>query len=242
MKKVTLEVCISSVADALAAVNAGADRLELNVGLELGGLTPSIGLLLEVLEVVKGKKVSVVTMIRPRGSGFVYNDSEKQVMVNDAESLLYAGADGIVFGGLNEQGALDEPLTHTMCDIAKEHEAVFHRAFDVIEDQEKALADLIELGVKRVLTSGGKQSAEAGIAQLKRLRELSRGRIEILAGAGIGAENVERIVRETGCDGVHGSFSVLKHDEAGVVVDNNYPATCETKVRAVREILDKVNG
>lgn len=242
MNKVTLEVGISSVADAVAAVNGGADRLELNLGLELGGLTPSIGLVVEVLDVGKDKQVDVVTMIRSRASGFVYSESEKQVMVNDAEALLMAGVNGIVFGGLNGDGSVDLSFTEAMCEMADGREVVFHRAFDVIQDQVKALEDLIRCGVKRVLTSGGKASAAAGIAQLKRLNELSAGRIEILAGAGINADNVQQIVNESGCRGVHGSFSVLKNDEAGVVGENTYPATCEDKVSAVRRVLDNIHG
>ena len=42
--QILLEVCVGSAADIETAIAAGANRLELCSALELGGLTPSIGL------------------------------------------------------------------------------------------------------------------------------------------------------------------------------------------------------
>jgi copper homeostasis protein len=230
-----LEVCVASVEDALAAEAAGADRLELNMALELGGLTPTASLLQEVKHAVQ---IPVIAMIRPRAGGFCYSRAESLVMMRDAELLLGLGADGLVAGALLADGTMDCRFWQQIGQMARGRETVFHRAFDVIRQQEVALRQLIDFGTTRVLTSGGRVTALEGSDQIARLKRLAGGRIEVLPAAGITPENVSDLIRATGCDQVHGSFRERRHDPAGCVSDGNYPGACFSRVAAARAALD----
>ena len=200
---ITLEVCIDSVESALAATEAGADRLELNAALELGGLTPSPGL---VAEVLAATSLPVIAMLRPRAGDFMYSESEFRIIRRDAEALLAAGVAGLAFGFLDVFGTIDRPRIRAITAIMDGRESVFHRAFDLVPSLEFALEELIDLGIWRVLTSGGAETAIAGIPQLARLTEQAADRIEILAGAGVRASNVRRLIDATGCRQIHGTF------------------------------------
>lgn len=195
-----LEVCIGSLGDAKTAVNAGAQRLEICGALELGGLTPSLGLVEQVIAAVD---VPAVVMIRPRGGGFCYSDLEFRCMLRDAELALEAGARGIVFGCLTETGTIAVSKVTELVAVAGNNDTVFHRAFDFVPDLPAALHGLINIGVKRVLTSGGATTAIEGAQVLKLLIEQAKGHIELLPGGGVTASHVEDLIRITGCDQVH---------------------------------------
>jgi copper homeostasis protein len=232
---ILLEVCIASVEDAVAACSGGADRLELNIGMEVGGLTPSVGLLEEVKRAVT---LPVVAMVRPRAAGFRYTEIERRVMMRDAELLLGAGADGIVAGVLAEDGTLDFGFWQQLRRLTEGRQLVFHRALDVIPDQPTLLQRLIDAGTTRVLTSGGCETAWQGRQQIARLRRIAEGRIEILAGSGVCPSNAVPLVHATGCSQLHGSFRDVKHDSACCVADGSYPVTSARLVAATRAALD----
>jgi copper homeostasis protein len=232
--RIVLEVCVASVEDAIAAQDGGADRLELNMALELGGLTPTAGLLQEAKQAVE---IPVIVMIRPRGAGFCYSPHERQLMMRDAELLLSMGADGIAVGGLLSDGTIDCGFLDQMRDLSAGRELVFHRAFDMIANQEAALKQLIDHGANRVLTAGGCVTAVEGQQQIAKLRQVADSCMEILPGGGISADNVIELLRATGCDQVHGSFGTLGEDPAGSVADANYPRTCQTRVAQTRANL-----
>jgi copper homeostasis protein len=204
-QRTLLEICIASVDDALAAEAGGADRLELNAGLALGGLTPSVGALVETK---RATALPVVVMLRPRPGGFAYSDHDFQVMRRDLDLLLAHGADGVAFGILNEDGTVDESRSQKLLDQMCQVPAVFHRAFDVTPDPFVALQQLIGLGFCRLLTSGQQPSAHSGCALLAELVHQSRGRIEILPGGGVNRSTVTDIVAKTGCNQVHASLRV----------------------------------
>lgn len=211
-RRILLEVCIGSADDAEVAVGGGADRLELNAALALGGLTPSLGALLEVKRRVDRP---VVAMVRPRPGGFLYTRGEYDTMVRDAETLLDRGADGLALGVLTAGGEVDfERCRRLVRLLTPGHEAVFHRAFDATPDPFAALETLIALGFRRVLTSGQRPSAIEGIDLIAALIRRAAGRIEVLPGAGIKAANVAELVRRTGCDQVHGSFGEAREDSS----------------------------
>jgi copper homeostasis protein len=238
MADLLLEVCIASVQDAINARLNGANRLELNVALELGGLTPTVGLLREVKQ---SSEIPVIVMIRPRAGGFHYSQSEIVVMQRDAECLLEVGADGIAIGFLTPQAMIDKGLLTRFRRLTNERELVFHRAFDVISDQTAALQQLIDCGVNRVLTSGRGQNAMEGSERIGELQRQSQGRIEILPASGIDAANVADLLRSTGCRQVHGSFRRHHHDPAGPVGPATYPATCPQAVAGMRTALDRLD-
>ena len=200
MQPILLEICCGSAEDAIEAANGGADRVELCSALFLGGLTPSLGSLVEAKQ---RTQVPVIAMNRPRQAGFCYSATEFAVMERDAELLLERGADGIVFGILNADGTVDVKRTRALRQRIGARPAVFHRAFDVTPDPFRALEELIDLGITRVLTSGQKNSAPEGSGLIKQLLERAEGRIEMLPGAGITVENVRQLLERTGCAQVH---------------------------------------
>lgn len=195
-----VEIVCCSVDDCLAAERAGAGRIELCQALAEGGLTPSAGLLQEALAQVK---IPIAAMVRPRRSGFHYSPSERAVMERDVESHVAIGAHAVVFGCLDEEGRIDHAANARLIARKGGCDAVFHRAFDVVPDPREALETLIDLGFKRVLTSGQQASALEGAELVKSLVEQADGRIEILPAGGLRPQNVLQFVRDTGCDQVH---------------------------------------
>lgn len=200
MFSIQIEACCGSAQDALEAARGGADRVELNTALFLGGLTPSIGSL-EALRSVS--RIPVMAMLRPREGGFGYTEMEFRTMLADGRQLLEGGADGIVFGCLHEDGAIDEERVRRLVELADGRQTVFHRAIDVVPDWKRALDALIRLGVTRVLTSGQAPSALLGAQTIAEMVRFAGGAIEILPGAGITQANARRLIEETGCTQVH---------------------------------------
>ncbi|MFN9267430.1 MAG: copper homeostasis protein CutC [Planctomycetaceae bacterium] len=195
-----VEICCGSLDDALAAEAGGADRIELNSALFLGGLTPSAG----TIRLARARlSIPILAMVRPRGGGFLYSDAEFDVMQADAQALCDLGADGLVFGCLTAEGVVDRERTARLVELAGGRPTVFHRAFDVVPDPFAALETLISLGITRVLTSGQEESAYNGAALIRQLRDAARGRIEILPGGGIDPFNIADVVARTGTDQVH---------------------------------------
>jgi copper homeostasis protein len=198
--RLLLEVCVASLADVAAATSAGADRVELCSSLELGGLTPSIG---AVENIVEKSPVPVVAMVRPRAGGFSYADHEFAAMLRDTERFLNAGAAGVAFGILDRSGSIDARRSRELVNIIAPRDAVFHRAFDFVADWRRDLKTLIDIGCTRVLTSGGQQTAALGCARLQEMIDVAAGQIEIMPGGGIRAENAAEIVRRTRCRQLH---------------------------------------
>lgn len=182
-----LEIVCCSAEDCKIAGASGADRIELCAALELGGLTPSLGMIEESLAVCN---IPIVVMIRPRAGGFFYTESEFTACLRDAQHALEAGAAGIVFGFLTESGELDAVRTKAMIQLADGKETVMHGAFDVIFDQLAAMDTLIELGLTRILTSGGAPTAMEGAERLRNLHKNARGQIQLLPRGGLTASDI----------------------------------------------------
>lgn len=198
-----VEICCGSAEDALLAFAGGADRVELNCALELGGLTPTLGSLLEIKNRCPTGKV--MAMVRPRPGDFCYSEGEYKAACRDGELLLLSGADGLVFGFINAQGQVDRQRTEHFVKLAHNagRQAVFHRAIDTVENWREALDTLMELGVDRVLTSGQRMTAVEGADTLRQMVEYTRGRLEILPGSGVRVHNMEALLHVTGCQQVH---------------------------------------
>jgi copper homeostasis protein len=245
-RRVLLEVPVASIEDALAAQEGGADRLELNAALALGGLTPSLGTLIEVKATVA---LPVFVMIRPRPGGFAYSEADLQVMQRDTDLALQHGAEGIVFGILTGDGRVDVDRSRRLLRQLGDRAAVFHRAFDVIPDPFDALEQLIDLGLRRVMTSGQEATAYNGAALIAELIRRSAGRIEVLPAGGINRFTVADLVARTGCDQVHASLRTEREDRSvaarpqvsfGSAVklpEDRYSTTSSEAVAELRELL-----
>lgn len=249
MGPVYLEACCGSAADAIAAWRGGASRIELNSDLFHGGLTPTVG----SLRVVKRAepKAKVVCMVRPREGGFFYTETEYQVMLEDAGYLLENGADGIVFGFLHEDGTVDVERCREMLAVIGDKQSVFHRAIDVVPDVMRALDELIELGVTRVLTSGQRPSVPEGIPTLQAMLRHAAGRIEILPGCGITPDNAAWCCEQLGVPVVHAALHRVAYDQSsmsnpsihfgGAIYppENQYSLTCADDIASLVAHLPK---
>ena len=200
MDPVLLEICCGSIDDALEAGAGGADRVELCSCLFLGGLTPSYGALIEAK---KRLSIPVIFMARPRGGGFCYTEAEMAAMERDTEMAVAHGADGVVFGILTEDGRVDLARSTRLRDLAGARDAVFHRAFDVTPDPFRALDELMDLGITRVLTSGQCDTVWEGLDLIRRLVDHAKGRIQVMPGGGIKPYQFEKVVAATGCREIH---------------------------------------
>ena len=199
---VLLEVIATTVADARLAAQAGADRLELITAMGEGGLTPSLGLIEAVVETVS---IPVNVIVRPHSRSFVYDADDHAVMLRDVRAVKAAGANGVVIGMLNARGEIDREQLARAIDAAEGLAITFHRAFDEVRDQRRALDVLLGFdAVTNVLTSGGKPSvldAEATIRDL--VREASGSHCTVLAGAGLTVDAVAGFVNRTQVQAVH---------------------------------------
>lgn len=209
--KPIIEICVGGYEDCLAAALGGADRVELNSALCVGGLTPTVAALKRVKQ---DTDLKVICMVRPRAAGFCYTDKEKMLMFEEAELLLANGADGLAFGFLKEDGSIERESTGRMTELIHSYqkEAVFHRAFDVCRDAYAAMELLISMGVDRVLTSGQQAKALDGKELLRKLQETYGEKMQILAGSGVNADNAVELMEYTGIRQVHSSCKGYRED------------------------------
>jgi len=198
-----LEICVDGLAGAAAAARGGADRIELCSALGEGGLTPSLGLLEEVLAEVA---LPVHCMVRPRGGGFCYSPGELRIMERDILLARSAGAAGVVLGILTPAGRVDVAATRRLAAAARPMRVTFHRAFDAAEELDRALEDVIATGADILLTSGGSARLPEGAAAVAGLVAQAHGRIAIMGGSGVRVQNAAALCAMTGVDALHGSL------------------------------------
>ncbi|HEV7388277.1 MAG TPA: copper homeostasis protein CutC [Gemmatimonadaceae bacterium] len=201
-----VESAVDTLESGLCAERAGAGRIELCAGLNDAGTTPSAGLIAAAAERCR---IPVFVLIRPRGGGFVYSDDELHVMMRDVEMASSLGAEGIVIGALDASARIDLPKTRKLVSAAKDLPVTFHRAFDLVANLGEALDQLIEVGVARVLTSGGANTALEGAPRIAALIKQAAGRIGIVAGGGVRENNVREIITLTGVKEVHARIASI---------------------------------
>jgi len=239
VKRLLLEVCVQSPADCLAAARGGADRVELCQAIELGGLTPSHGMITAACE---RSPLPVVVLLRPRPGDFVYSDLEIDLITRDLEHLANSDARGVAVGALTRDGDVDLKALEAWSSVKGDLELVFHRAFDSCRAPLESLALLSEHGVQRVLTSGGAATAAAGAEELATFIEAAGDQVEILPAGTVRAENVAALIKETGADQVHFRAPAPKDETAahlalGTLDTGHHEVTDAEVVRAVRDAL-----
>ncbi len=199
-KRPLFEVCLQSVEDALAAEAGGAGRAELCAALVEGGITPDRASLEATLS---HARIPVMVMVRPRGGDFLYSSLEFKMMLATVAHCRELGAHGVVFGLLNSDGSLASTQVQELVAAAGSMETTFHRAFDVCANLPDTMEELVDLGVTRILTSGGAATAPAGAATIRNLIEQADGRIGILPGSGITPDNLTALLERTGATEFH---------------------------------------
>jgi copper homeostasis protein len=224
-----LEVIAQSVADALAAEAGGADRLELVRELNRDGLTPLPQLVRAVRQAVR---IPVYVMVRPYNRFFL-GPGEHDELVAEAKASIDAGADGLVFGYLDRDGAPDPAsLAAIRAVVPPGIGLTFHRAFDRLADPTAALPLLAAHGIERILTSGGAQTAPEGVALLTSLSPVAaRYGISLMAGGGLTPENVAALVKETGVRELHFGAGVHEPPVADAPVSQERVAAARKALR-----------
>ena len=245
---IEIEVCIDNLESLHNALAGGANRIELCSSLALGGLTPSLGMMKQAARI---SSVPVYAMIRPRQGDFIFDNDDVMCMLDDIQAAADAGLDGVVLGVLTAQGEIDMVVMKAL--TSKAHQlklgVTFHRAIDQLKDYQKALEQIIELGCERVLTSGLASNAEQGKDILKEMVRLTQGRLDIMAGAGVTAENGRQILKHTGVQALHlsgkstrpslmtqASQAQMGHDD---VDDYLIPVTSTAKIQDLIASLNK---
>jgi len=185
-----VEICVSNITALNLASKYGADRVELCQELSCGGLNPSIALVER--SVVLGMNTHV--LIRPRSGDFVYNEDEKIQMMEDIVHYQKLGIQGIVVGALTPQGELDVSFLRRLRMLTPNIELTFHKAFDDIDNWQKALEELIFMKFDRILTAGSAGNVFAGKERLRDMIEFASNRIQILPGGGINTENIGDVI------------------------------------------------
>jgi len=227
-----LEICANSYQSAKNAQEAGAHRIELCQELSVGGITPSYGLLKEVIEDLN---IPIFVLIRPRGGNFVYSDAEFDIMKRDIQLCKDLECQGIVSGVLNADKTIDINRTKELVELSKPLQFTFHRAFDEVANPKKALEQLIAFGVERILTSGQENSAEKGLELLQVLNKISKNRITILAASGINSDNALKF-KEIGLKEIHASASsTLPSDQSMFSMPLTY-----SDPHKIKSILDAI--
>lgn len=234
-----LEVCVDSPLGLLAAIKGGADRVELCSALALGGLTPTTTLMAQA----GAEGMRAMVMIRPRPGDFVWAAYEVDHMQAEIDEALQLGMQGIVIGANRPDGRLDAKVLKTLLkDIDPSVQKVLHRCIDLTPDPVEAVDTAIALGFDRILTSGGALRAVDGLGKLRAMIDRARGRIEVLPGSGITADNVTTLLALLPVTQVHASCSVeLPQDPRAVAMGFTAAIRRETdasRVAALRRVLD----
>ncbi|ORO93869.1 copper homeostasis protein CutC [Streptococcus mitis] len=207
------EFCAENVTLLEKAMQAGARRIELCDNLAVGGTTPSYGVTKAAVELAANYDTTIMTMIRPRGGDFVYNDMEIAIMLEDIRLTAQAESQGVVFGALTADKKLDKPNLEKLIAASKGMEIVFHMAFDELsdDDQLEAIDWLSQAGVTRILTRAGVSgdSLEKRFAHYHRILEHAKGKIEILPGGGIDLDNRQTFIDQLGVTQLHGTKVVF---------------------------------
>lgn len=209
MTRARLEVCVDTREGLEVAAARGADRIELCTCLSAGGLTPSLGM----MEIAARLACPTRVMIRPRDGDFTYSAGEIDMMLRDIDTVAQASLEGVVLGANHAAGNLDEATLTRLVGHARSQnlKVTLHRSFDLAPDLVSALGIARGLGIDAVLTSGGEADAATGADVLKALVTAAKaadGKIEIMAGVGVGAKTVRDLVARTGVRWVHGSCSL----------------------------------
>lgn len=237
---ILLEVCVDSPEGLIAAAKGGADRVELCSALALGGLTPTTTMMASA----GVAEVSAVVMIRPRPGNFVWSEAEVDHMTAEIDEAMELGMDGIVIGANRPDGRLDNKvLRRLLAQCDPDAHKVLHRCIDLTPDPVEAVETAIALGFDRILTSGGAVRAADGTGRLKAMFDRARGRIEIMPGAGITADNITGLRALLPLTSVHASCATAYPQDPRVVAMGFSAETRrETDIKRVRDLRRALDG
>jgi copper homeostasis protein len=230
-----VEICANSFESALTAEKGGAHRIELCTQLAVGGLTPSHPL---IKKVITELSIPVHVLIRPRKGDFCYSEDELTAMIKDIEFCNNLGCQGVVSGVLTSENEVDIAATNRLINATKGMDFTFHRAFDCTENALESLEQLIDLKIKRVLSSGQKQTAFEGLSLLKEMNKLSNGKIEIMPGSGINTENALAFKDQKFCS-IHLSATLQQKEKSTSFFEGGTEGVSDLKT--IQKIIELVS-
>ncbi|MCY6383014.1 copper homeostasis protein CutC [Hoeflea prorocentri] len=232
---------MDSLASLQTAAEADVDRIELCAALDVGGLTPSAGFMLAASEI----RTPTYAMIRPRAGDFAFSSEEIDLMIGDIRACREVGLAGVVVGAAAD-GWLDEAALETLVHAADGLGVTLNRAFDLVDDPILAIDIAADLGIERILTSGGARTALEGADAIRRYVEHADGRLSIMAGSGINADNVAQVIERSGVEEIHGSFSSASETLPGKVsafgfsLADRTKAADQTDIQAVQQAAENL--
>lgn len=230
-----VEICANSFDSAKAAQDGGANRIELCTQLAVGGLTPSYSL----IEKVKNElAIPIHVLIRPRKGDFCYTEQELNSMINDINFCKKIGCQGVVSGVLTTDLKIDLIAIQQLIKAANGMDFTFHRAFDCVNDPLKSLEQLIDLKIKRILSSGQKQTAFEGLSLLTEMKKLSKGKVEIMPGSGINTENAIYF-KENGVESIHLSATHQKKEKSTSFFEGGTEGVSDVNI--IKEVIEIVS-
>lgn len=208
--KIIREACIENATFLKEYINAGADRIELCDNLYVGGTTPSLATIGYSKNICRERSVELAVMIRARGGNFVYNNFEKEIMIEDMKNLVKAANfDRFVIGALTEEGEVDKEFINKFVCIARffnpDIKITFHMAFDHIGEKNgvtkrlEAIKELKELGINTVLTHGSSEKNDIfeNIDVLRKYSDIGEeSGMVIMPGGGVNYENIKILIKE----------------------------------------------
>ena len=202
-----LEICIDSCFGIDAAVEGGADRIELCSSLKYGGLTPS----LDVLKLASECGIPSRSMIRPRKGDFIYSSEDLKQMQSDIDMVRSFNIEGVVYGASLPNGSLDQEPLEELVSYSINLKKTLHRAVDTIHKTIESVQLGIELGFDTILSSGGEKTALNGLSVLSDMQLLAAGKIEVMPGSGINSITAKEILNSHHFDWIHSSCSIQKN-------------------------------
>jgi len=235
-----LEVCVADADSLAAAIEGGADRIELCSALELGGLTPGPGL----IALAAQAPMPVMAMVRPRSGDFVFSRADVEAMRADIEAIRTAGLAGVVLGASKPDGRLDEEVLKLLVEASAGLALTLHRAIDLVPDWRDGIDLAIELGFERILTSGGAANALAGRDTIADMLAHAGERITIMAGSGVTPANVADLLAGLLLKEVHSSCAatMLTAGEKAVALGFADPTRRQTKAEIVAALKRAITG
>ena len=230
-----IEVCINRLEDLALVQDLAIDRVELCIELGCGGLTPS----LHTIEKAVGlSKIPLHVLVRPRSGNFVYKTETLDILLQDCKTIQTLGVAGIVTGALTPLGTLPLVFLEKLRASLSQCTLYFHRAFDDVITPEKALEELIRIGFDGLLSSGQQHTALAGIEQLKHWKEAAEGKLVVMPGSGINANNVSHF-QKVEFAWVHLSAKqVLSSQSSSLFSTPQYGVN----ISALQDFIDAVKG
>ncbi|GLU28524.1 copper homeostasis protein CutC [Brucella sp. NBRC 12950] len=189
MSRILLEVCVDDAEGLDAAIKGGADRIELCAALAIGGLTPSIGL----MQLSAKAPIPIMVMIRPRAGSFVWTEDELQIMEAEIAATRALGLAGVVIGANLPDGRLDKHALQRLVKAADGLEIALHRSIDLTPDAAQSVHLAVELGMNRILSSGGALKAISGLDRLNVMQNAANGKIIIMPGSGVNISTLPAI-------------------------------------------------